>query len=185
MTISLSLTQIESYLRKRKKPKPDQTPPHHPCLTQDPEIFQKGEDCWWKPRSQAPWTISLCWSLKGGVHFPLINTALGASFPQNEEEETFWGFSQALKKTPKCSTAGFDHPVPLTETIAHLQHQNYAARYHYSTRHSLVKSWYVLLKEKLKERLSSWQIQKRRNTTASLISSCFICTLIHLGAICP
>lgn len=78
---------------------------------------------------------------EGGVHFPLINTALGASFPQNEEEETFWGFSQALlKKDPKRSTAGFDHPALLTETIAHLQHQNYAAGYHYSTRHSLVRS---------------------------------------------
>lgn len=53
--------------------------------------------------NQIPSTLDYkpVWVFEGGVHFPLINTALGASFPQNEEE-TFWGFSQALKKTPNA-----------------------------------------------------------------------------------
>jgi len=121
---------------------------------------------------------------EGEVHFPLINTALRASLPQNEEEETFWGFlTRIIKKTPKHSTASFHHPVLLVDAIADLHHQNHEAGCHYSTRCSLVRCCCVLLMEKLKESLSSWQIQKR--STSSLISSRFICTLIHLGGICP
>lgn len=41
--------------------------------------------------------------LERGVHFAVINTALRTSFPQNDEEETFWGgFTGVIKKTQKA-----------------------------------------------------------------------------------
>lgn len=44
---------------------------------------------------------------EGGVCLSLIYLAVNESFPQNKKEETFWGFSHALLKTPTTQYGRF------------------------------------------------------------------------------
>lgn len=119
---------------------------------------------------------------EGGVHFPLINSAIRASFTWTKRKRPARGFHRHHHKTQyvlqQVLTVLFcsQSPSPIYNIRIMKQGITTAQDVHFfgADRFYWRRSW---------RKDSSCQIQERRNSTASLIYPCSIWTLILLGGI--